>query len=373
VAPINVIGAGLIPVDIVQTVGELWKPDDTAPAYVSGGTVCNILCHLSRRGWPCTIVGHVGNDILAEAVRADLQSFGVDTSPLLTASGVVTRRIAHLITTSGPQTGTHRFDLHCFRCRQNFPSIPSPTIGEVQEHLHGKITRQSILIVDRANELAIALAESVCKEGGLVVFEPGYLPSRLADLGTLEKLMQFVDILKYSEELRYGRRPFRDARPRNSRRLKMVIETRGRRGVTFKRGNRQIRLTTTPIMQTLDSAGAGDAFMAGFLEVVSEHRVEGLSVLCEGLSTNRIEDALKRGQALGGLACLFVGAKGMLYQRNNDEIDAAVSYTSATHRPPEGFGSSIRPRGIQLLPNRNVGVVCPVCYLPIPDRKELYG
>ena len=145
VVAINVIGAGLVPVDIVQTVGEYWKADDSPPAYVSGGTVGNILCHLSRQGWPCSIVGRVGPDSLGEVLRKDLETFGVDTETLLLDGNAVTRRICHLIAVSGPQKGSHRFDLQCFRCKQHFPNIQPPTFDAIHNPISAKIDRKSVV------------------------------------------------------------------------------------------------------------------------------------------------------------------------------------------------------------------------------------
>jgi len=222
------------------------------------------------------------------------------------------------------------------------------------------------LIIDRANELTVELARRVAKVGGVVVFEPGYLPSRSAEPrpSIVERIMQYVDILKYSEELPYGHKAFRDARPRNAPKLKMIIETRGPRGVRFLRGNKEIRLTTTPIMKVVDSAGAGDAFMAGFLQGLG---IAGLSEL-ECVPNAVIEGALERGQALGGLACLFIGSKGILYSRTDAEIERAVSRTIVRQRPPGHFGRELLCSGIAVPDDVMGGAeVCLACRIP-PKR-----
>ncbi len=360
----RIVGAGLVTVDILQAVRAGWQPTGDFPCYTSGGTVCNILCHLARFGWPCTLLGAVGDDCLSDVVRSDLESFGVNTAGLIARPGSYARRIAHLVCTEGSDAGLHRFGLECSVCRQEFPAPKPPSIGEVSDTACDAASKSTVLIIDRANELTLELARIVAKAGGVVVFEPGYLPSRLAAsrTGMLNDLMLHVDILKYSHELHFGPRPFRDARPREAPRLKMIIETRGHRGVRFLRGNREIRLTTTPIMKIVDTAGAGDAFMAGFLQGLGPNGIFRL----ESLSTDAIESALDRGQAFGGLACLFIGSKGVLYARSCAEIDMAISRTMKRQRPPRHFGSDRMPVGIPVpLTSEEGRKVCSVCRMQL--------
>jgi len=362
---VNIIGAGLVSVDILHAVGDYWQPTEEVPVYTSGGTVCNVLCHLARTGWRCTLLGALGDDCLADVVRADLTCFGVNTDSLITRRGSLTRRIAHLVCTAGADAGLHRFALECVSCRKEFPHLRPPDMAEMSDAAHRAISRRTVLLIDRANELTLELATKVSIAGGVVVFEPGYLPSRLAEgsPGMLERVMQHVEILKYSQDLRYGGRAFRDARPQAAPKLKMVIETRGDRGIRFLRGNMEIRLTTTPIMKVVDTAGAGDAFMAGFLQGLGPKGIFAL----ESLSTDFIESALHRAQAFGGLASMFMGAKGILYSRTEMEIYRAISRTMKRQRPPRHFGSGAMPPGIGTSQEATGGGGCPVCR--IGDRQ----
>ncbi len=134
----------------------------------------------------------------------------------------------------------------------------------------------TVLIIDRANEFTVALARFIHDRGGVTVFEPGYL-SRNAD--NVEALLQVVDLLKYSEELKFQGQPFKQHPLARSDNLKLVIETRGRAGVIARRKKTEIRLTTTPILKIVDTVGAGDAFMAGFLTGIAEKGLFELSDL----------------------------------------------------------------------------------------------
>lgn len=352
---INVIGAGLVTVDILQLCTERWVAQ-TKPVYFSGGTVCNILSHLGAFGWRCLILGGVGSDPFRNVIKEDLKKFGVDISGLVIRENALTRRITHLVVIDGQRRGMHKFMMRCPKCDQEFPPFAVPSHEEFLPLLEQNIDGSTILIIDRVNEFTIELARRVSAAGGVIIFEPGYL-SRNEDL--VKEMMQYVDLLKYSRELMWKGIPFSDSMPVNHPKLKLTIETRGKRGVIASRRRKEIRLTTTPIMDIVDSAGAGDAFMAGFLTGLGPERLHYLGEVSDA----DLERALQRGQALGGLACLFVGSKGVLYRNTIEEIEDAIKPIVQNLHPPEEFGSSDLPEGIRLELKSQKS--CEICQLPI--------
>jgi sugar/nucleoside kinase (ribokinase family) len=229
-------------------------------------------------------------------------------------------------------------------------------IADCDRRILDSLGSGTVLVLDRANELTLALARRNREAGGVNVFEPGYL-SRGREI--VEQLMGLVDLLKYSDELDWNGGQFRESPLARLPNIKLVIETRSRAGVRAIRGNHEVRLTTTPIMRVVDTAGAGDAFLAGFLTGMEE---SGLFALDE-VSDVTLEDALERGQALGGLACLFVGSKGVLTASNRHSLEAAITATIQTRRPPNEFGSDRAPGGIPVDAGTSIHI-CPICRIP---------
>lgn len=356
----NVLGAGLITADILALCDASWHVKNS-PAYFGGGTVCNILSHLAWNGWECAVLGGLGDDELGPIVSGDLARMGVDTTGLLIMDGEITRRIGHMISIEGESKGKHRFDESCYACGSIYPPFPVLDF-EVVRHVAERVIRpRTILLVDRANPLTLALARMAKSAGGLVVFEPGYLSRNRR---VVEELIDIVDLLKYSTELKWDDVPFRRSPLARPKHANLIIETRGRTGVRALHGNREIRLTTTPIMEIVDSAGAGDAFMAGLLTGLGEDALFDM----ETLSESSLESALERGQAFGGLTCLFAGAKGIMHAHSRSDVESAIVETIKTRRPPDGFaGGSTIAGGYELDPPDAKGI-CPVCRLWIPPN-----
>jgi len=351
----NVLGAGFITVDIIQLCKEEWLPLKDNIGYFSGGTSPNILSYLGRSGWDVTVLGGIGDDSLGEILKKDLASFDVNVSGIYTYKEVNTRRIAHLVMQDKEHYGMHRFDTFCTNCHREFPPFPQRKSMELFEHAKDFITKETILIIDRANELTLELAKSVSSKGGVVIFEPGYL-SRNIDL--VNELMKYIDLLKYSEELLWNSTPFSAIISSEYPRLKIIVETRGKKGVRLLKRNKELRLTTTPILQVEDSAGAGDAFMAGFLTGIGR----GGLLHLEDVGYDILEKALERGQALGGLACRFIGSKGILQAKKMSVIEDAINYTVRTLQPPVEFSSSVIPKGMQIEETKGL---CKVCHLQL--------
>lgn len=350
------VGAGLVTVDIIQEVSSEWRPLEKPAVYSSGGTVCNILCHLAHAGWNAQVVGAVGEDELGKVVRADLQHFGVDCSALLAGASTPTRRILHKIVSDGTQIGKHKFELSCPKCGRSFLPVSPPPFRAIAPLVKAIFDKGSVLIVDRANELTAELVDRVAGAGGTVIFEPGYLPTRSTEL--VWKILKRVNVLKYSAELVWNRQPFSKILHQSSvSHINVVIETRGQHGVQITRGNRRKRLVAQPLVTVRDGAGAGDAFMAGFLLGLGADRLHEL----RGVTDFELEAAVGRGQARGGLACAFLGSKGLLYNHTHEQIETAVSDFSRTLAVPKGFGSDIL-RGTPCVDAVDPQS-CPVCRL----------
>jgi fructokinase len=356
VKPMRIVGAGLVTADIIARRLPNGKLQATDAAYVAGGTVGNVLCHLSKFGWSTFIVGLVGEDEIGSVVRSDFARFGVDTSYLIAAPSVTTRRFGHIISLDENAQPSHEFLSHCPICSAAFGAVPPPHFSQIEASVETTSGATNLFLADRANELTLSMAKYTKEQGGLFLFEPGYI-SRNREI--VEEMLRLADILKYSHELDWGQEGDKLRRFAAYENLKIIIETRGGSGTLFYMGNRRHSLATEPLSFVRDAAGAGDAFTAGFLVGLGQ---EGLRKLGK-LDPSSVERAIQRGQALGALTCLYVGSKGILVALERDQIQRYIDEILANRRIAEsGVGDDV-VRGSRLSVPLDNGTTCAFCRL----------
>ena len=353
----KIVGAGLVTADIVIACDSSWSPL-AAAEYTSGGTVTNVLTHLGYQGCECFLVGGVGSDDLGTLVRTRLKRFNVNTDFLITRQDALTRRMGHLVAVKGPKTGEHRFVERCPKCDREFPPfnvVDTDELGSIPA-----FDSNTILFIDRANKLTARLAEDAKIAGSTVIFEPGYF-SR--DRETVRQVLNLTDILKYSQDLLFEGIPFREHVFSSPKNAKLIIETRSESGVVVKSTARRsrLRLTITPLTYAVDRAGAGDAFMAGFIIGLGD---KGISDV-EAIDERKLEEAVQRGQALGALACLYIGATSLLNNLTTTELNDAINLTVRERKIPEVLNSNTVQNWLELhkttnLDNKNASK-CPLC------------
>jgi sugar/nucleoside kinase (ribokinase family) len=366
----KIVGAGLVTADIILACDSSWSVLST-PEYTSGGTVTNLLTHLGFQEWECYLVGGVGSDNFGSIVRERLNYFKVNTNFLINRQDESTRRIGYLVAVKGPKMGDHRFTERCPICDNEFPSFS--IVRDDELHSYPVFDSNTILFIDRANQLTLKLAEDAKDAGSTVIFEPGYLPR---DRDIAKKVLDLTDILKYSQSLFYEGMPFSEHAFSSPKNVKLIIETRSARGVVVKSMTRRsrLRLTITPLTYSVDSGGAGDAFMAGFLVGLGDEGIADVGSVNE----KKIEEAIQRGQALGALACLYIGATSLLENLPLAELNNVITQTVKERKIPTKFNSdTVQDRTIQKwlelhqlkdkekdIKQTEDNIKCPICELP---------
>jgi len=325
----KIVGAGLVTADIILACDSSWVPL-TSAEYTSGGTVTNLLTHLGYQGWDCHLVGGVGLDNLGSLVRDYLERFNVKTDFLITRKEMSTRRMGHLVAVNGPKKGEHRFTERCPKCDREFLPFAVVTADELNHY--PTFDSNTALFIDRANLLTAKLAEDAKNAGSTVIFEPGYL-SRDRDI--VQKVLNLTDILKYSQDLLFENRLFSEHAFSSPENAKLIIETRSASGVVIKTRRSRLRLTITPLTYAVDRAGAGDAFMAGFLVGLGDEGIADPGAIDE----RKLEEAVQKGQALGALACLHIGATSLLNNLSLEELNDAINQTLKERKIPTKLNS----------------------------------
>jgi fructokinase len=173
-----------------------------------------------------------------------------------------------------------------------------------------------VFFADRVSPGILALAEKCAKSGAIVVFEP----SSVNDEALFERMLRIAHIVKYSND----RLTDLPVAPRETTYLE--VQTLGKGGLRYraKVGELSAKGWTHcepyDVRSPLDTAGAGDWCTGGILHVIGTTGLRGL----QRLSANRLQDAMRFGQALASWNCGFEGARGGMYEQTQAQCRDSV-------------------------------------------------
>jgi len=311
----TVLCAGLIAVDHVffseRSVGRVGSVEYLGTS--GGGSVGNAAAMLSLLGHSPGVTGVVGNDGVANLVRADFSKLGVDASRLIVRSGIRrgirTRQFSHLIY----RDGRHSFRDQCLQCGNPFDKELGLLASNLDRDLKASVARCNALHLDRANGFTVKLAEEAQAKGLSVTFDLVFRPYGRGE-GATERLLSMANLVKVSEELfknmtessgAEGLRKWKDKFPNTSH----LFVTRGDKGVF---GYCQVRnerptfdLPAIPPKPLRDGGGAGDILVASLIDQF----VLGSGAQDEEEARARINKA----QALASLGCTLFGARSLAH------------------------------------------------------------
>lgn len=253
---------GDLMVDIVVDMpGEMIRGSDM-PSQISttfGGTAANVATWLSQAGGSARIVGVVGDDVWGKEFQRHLASFDIDvrvtTSPTQPTGAVVA--LCH-------PDGERSFFPDA-RANSELSQIsPSDNMWENVSCLY---MSGYTLLNPASRAWALKLMHSARERNVKVVLDPASSgPLTDIPLHELQEWLAAADVLLPNEqELEVLERKL----PRSEWGVSQVITKRGERGALVETRARAWDLAA-PVVQIVDTIGAGDAFAAGLLSGLSE-------------------------------------------------------------------------------------------------------
>lgn len=299
----------------VTAIGEILI--DFTPAGVSqqgnpmfeqnpGGAPANVVACLSKLGCSAAIIGKVGRDQFGESLKNMLDRAGVLTEGLvMTERCGTTLAFVHL-----SETGDRSFS---FYRDPGADLLLEP--GDLKRDLIDKCRIfhfGSVSMTGEPSRSATLEAVNYAKEKGKIISYDPNLRLRLWSSPETAKTeiisaMHLADILKVSDEelffltdendLDFGVRKLM-----NKYDLKLVLVTLGPRGACAFCGTHKACHPAYDV-KTVDTTGAGDAFMAGFLyQLIRSGKKPG------ELSLEELTHFLSFGNAVGSLVTTRKGA-----------------------------------------------------------------
>lgn len=308
----SVAGTGLIALDVI-----IDADDPNLSKRWTGGTCGNVLIILSYLGWDSYPVSRLNGETASKRVLRDLKKWGAHLDFAKSEPRVDTPIIIHKISRNRAGEAIHRFSLKCPHCGSWLPTY-KPVTSSTAQRVATKIGTPEVFFLDRVSRGSLILAKACADRGALIVFEP----SGIGDPHLFREALELTHVLKYSEErmhelvdLKFRARPL------------LEIETLGQKGlrylsnITSCKTDGWQQLDCYKIKQLKDTAGAGDWCTAGIIHQLGQGGFDKFQIT----TTNELQDALRFGQALAAWNCGFEGARGGMYEVEQDRFRLEVA------------------------------------------------
>ena len=244
-----------------------------------GGAPCNVLAMLQKLGRQTAFIGKVGNDAFGKMLKETVQRAGINTDNLLMDNNVPTT-LAFVHTALD---GDRSF---------SFYRNPGADMMLRSEELNLELIRNSgifhfgtLSMTDSDIEAATKTAIEAAKQSGAIIsFDPNLRPPLWKNLDMAKEMIQYglsqCDILKISDDEIAFITGTDDVDKgiqliRKEYNIPLICATMGKNGSKVYYKNITISRETFLDVNTVETTGAGDTFMACVLDAVLENGIDG--------------------------------------------------------------------------------------------------
>ncbi|WP_241645159.1 aminoimidazole riboside kinase [Rosenbergiella metrosideri] len=266
-----------------------------------GGAPANVAVGIARLGGNSAFIGRVGEDPFGKFLQNTLKKEQVSTDYMHLDAEQRTSTVVVGLDEEGERSFTFMVkpSADLFLVNKDLPGF------QAEEWLH---CCSIALSREPSRTTTLEAMARIRRAGGKVCFDPNiredFWPNEQTLRDTLAQALTLADVIKLSEdELQFisGSHQLEQgiARVVEAYQPELLVITRGKEGVTaFYQGNLSYH-EAKPVV-SVDTTGAGDAFVAGLLY--------GLSTRGFPQSTSQLESLLALAQVCGALATTAKGA-----------------------------------------------------------------
>lgn len=263
---VTVIGAAIVDVlagPVNASVFETGSMAMDMTKMTFGGDALNEAVALAKLGVPVKLVSKVGKDEAGDRVRSFLKKSGVDNSQVLQEEGLVTGINVVLIDDKGERyflTNPHS-------------SLRKLSRTDIEPHLDGVADIVSFASVFVSPLLDIGAMESLFQKAkskpGRVLAADMTKPKNGETLADIKKILPYIDYLLPNEaeviKMTGVKDVYESAELLVEAGAKCVIMKRGDKGCLIQTKKKRIEIPAFKVEKVVDTTGAGDCFVAGFL------------------------------------------------------------------------------------------------------------
>lgn len=271
-----------------------------------GGAPANVACALVKLGTPAGFIGCVGEDELGNSLVELFQEIGVDVTGIQRHPDAPTRQVYVLRSHTGDRSfaGFGNFDTGDFAdTRLNISLLPETLFQNVRFLVSGTLE----LAYPQSRE-AIEKAVELAKQNNTKVFidvnwRPVFWPNPDPAPNIILNFLQQADFLKLSDE--EAEWLFKTTDPsaiaQKLPHLQGVLVTAGEAGCSYYLAKNSGKIPAFTV-DVVDTTGAGDSFVAGFIHQLYQQGIEALT------NAETAKNMVIYASAVGAITTMKAGA-----------------------------------------------------------------
>ena len=272
-----------------------------------GGAPANVLAAVSGLGGKTAFIGKVGNDMHGEVLRETLKRHSICDCNLITTDEAFTTLAFVSLTENGERSFSFArkpgADIMLRKDEVDFELIKNSYIFHIG----------SLSLTDEPVRSATIEALKYAKNNGCIIsYDPNYRSLLWRDKKRAKEGMklplEYVDIIKMSDEeielLTEEKNPEIAIKKLLRMGIACVIVTMGKNGAFIGIKDEITKVEAAPCKKVIDTTGAGDSFMGGFLYKLSENKIHPSE-----LSVKNIKEY---GIFAGKVAAYCIGKRGAI-------------------------------------------------------------
>ncbi len=297
----GVISLGEALIDFIPT-------DETNATYHKspGGAPANVSVGIAKLGGKSTFLGKVGDDVLGRFLEKTLQTYSVYTNQMQFTKDIRTG----VVFVTNTENGERSFDFYIDPSADRFLEVEE--INETDFLQHKVLHFGSISLISNPAKNTTIHAVRLARENGMLVsYDPNLRlalwESEQTARDTIISMIGQTDILKLSEEeLEFitGETEVSEGVSKlTTYNVPLIIVTLGANGCYICTSNGSQHVPAMKV-KTVDTTGAGDAFVSGILYKLSNYLGD--------LKSLSLEDAVKMAQFASVSGALAASTKGAM-------------------------------------------------------------
>ncbi|MBS4210479.1 carbohydrate kinase [Bacillus sp. FJAT-50079] len=272
----------------------------------AGGAPANVAAAISKLGGNASFAGKVGNDPFGAFLEESLIDAGVDTSMVIKDHTMPTTLAFVSLRASGER------DFIFNRGADQLYTKADLNIEKVKQAKIVHFGSATALLDAPFQKTYLYAMKMAVTNGGYVTFDPNYREDlwrgRINDFVSLSKeCVKSADLVKLSEEeleIITGTKDKNKAlKILHDTGAGIITVTLGKQGTLLSNGN-HIELVDSINVKSIDSTGAGDAFIGGMLFQLAQ--LENLEIVREDI--HKLSQIVDFSNKVGAITCTKMGA-----------------------------------------------------------------